>query len=720
MRTSYAWDKLAAMVVTTAYIVKPGDWLAKIAEEHRSTVSAIWNHPENAEHRAVRGSPDVLYPGDVLHIPSDSVASLPIEPSVAPDLPATTPPAAAPWPYERAEEQWDSEPTWDCPEGVCACHPVEDDEPRRAHVIVFHDPQGKRMPLARCRVYEQGRLITREPAMTTAAGELTVDLRASTSTLRVEWAPRDLPVHDFMPYRKRYHVKLGENSARATDLRLSNIGFSSGRRRQDNVADYQRAYGEVESGDHRDIELEVLERHDEGKLPMFPPTLPSDSTPDANPTRKSFFASPSRLAPASGDALGFVGAAFITQQQGNSSKPGGGQGTQGAVVPDAGDVWLMVALEPDAGPLNLTDITVRLRPLAAPGLSAEKKDELVQTRLPGVFWDETRTHVVFGFPDVPVGSYAAIVHIAHVKGARVGYAMGSAELDVKMGLLTPGYVGAVADRPILTVADPLLELDVPMMQRRRKVLATVFNHLPQSRDWQASAEGMRPPYDQGAYKHMLVGAPGENTCTAINNNIMMFAGSSLGHFGENMKSSPGFVKYSGALVPSVGDSIYLFLPGAKPSEDKFEHCGIVIQSSSSSGEVWLTADGGQPDRTSEFKNGTDGWCRYYNAPEGPDNYQAAYIVPRYFSKVDSSMALLVNRFIFPTDDDRGYYLKGWIDVTHPKVPFSKPAYDSNGTEADYRALRKRALAIPALVNADRAQCLQKKSLPAPAAPKGVA
>lgn len=246
------------MVATTVYIVKPGDWLAKIAEEHGSTVSAIWNHPENAEHRATRGSPDVLYPGDVLHIPAASVASLPLEPPVAPELPAMTMPEAAPWPYEPVEEGWDSEPTWDCPEGVCRCHPVEDDEPRHAHIIVFHDPRGKRMPLARCRVYEQGRLITSEPAMTSAAGELTVDLRASTSTLRVEWAPPDLPVHDFMPYRKRYHVKLGENRARATDLRLSNIGFSSGRRRQDNVADYQRAYGEVASGDHRDIELEVL------------------------------------------------------------------------------------------------------------------------------------------------------------------------------------------------------------------------------------------------------------------------------------------------------------------------------------------------------------------------------------------------------------------------------------------------------------------------------
>jgi hypothetical protein len=701
------------MEATTVYIVKPGDWLTKIAEEHGSTVSAIWNHPENAEHRATRGSPDVLYPGDVLHIPAASVASLPLEPPVAPELPAMTMPEAAPWPYEPVEEGWDSEPTWDCPGGVCTCHPVEDDEPRHAHIIVFHDPQGKRMPLARCRVYEQGRLITSEPAMTSAAGELTVDLRASTSTLRVEWAPPDLPVDDFMPYRKRYHVKLGENRARATDLRLSNIGFSSGRRRQDNVADYQRAYGEVASGDHRDIELEVLERHDEGTLPMFPPTLPSDSTPDANPTRKSFFASPSRLAPASGDALGFVGAAFITQQQGNSSKPGGGQGTQGAVVPNAGDVWLMVALEPDAGPLNLADITARLRPLDVPGLSAAQKDKLVKHSMPGVFFDETRTHVVFGFLDVPVGSYAAIAHIAHVKGARVGYAMGSAEIDVKMGLLTPGYVGVVADRPILTVADPLLDLDVPMMQRRRKVLATVFRKFPQSADRHAAAHGIRSPYDQGEYHELTTVLGDENTCAPVNNSIMKMASGDWGIYGTGLVDKhPGFVEYKTGLVPSVGDSFYLVFLEATPKHAKgsFGHCGIVIQSSLGFDEVWLTADGGQPDRTTPFQqiDPTDGsllWRRYYNPPFCAE---AAYIVPRIFEQdpTDPSKAMLSNVFIFPGTRRGGEGMRGWGDITHPRVRFPKAAYDEDGSEADYRAFKARALAVSELARADREECLR--------------
>lgn len=55
------------------HIVVWGEWLAKIAYDYGTTVAAIWNAPENAAHRARRGSPDVLYPGDELFIPGDAV-----------------------------------------------------------------------------------------------------------------------------------------------------------------------------------------------------------------------------------------------------------------------------------------------------------------------------------------------------------------------------------------------------------------------------------------------------------------------------------------------------------------------------------------------------------------------------------------------------------------------------------------------------------------------
>ena len=52
------------------YVVKQGDYLAKIAYEHGLTdFMAVWNAGENAELRAKRKSPNVLFPGDVVMIP---------------------------------------------------------------------------------------------------------------------------------------------------------------------------------------------------------------------------------------------------------------------------------------------------------------------------------------------------------------------------------------------------------------------------------------------------------------------------------------------------------------------------------------------------------------------------------------------------------------------------------------------------------------------------
>ncbi|NUO48970.1 MAG: LysM peptidoglycan-binding domain-containing protein, partial [Polyangiaceae bacterium] len=248
------------MMATTTYIVEYGDWLAKVAEEHGTTVSAIWNHPENAEHRAKRGSPDVLYPGDVLRIPV--VASAPaVEPAPGQPQPspAATPPVPdQPWPYPPFAGPWSTQPTWECPGGTCACHPVPEDEPKDEHVIVFYDPQGVRMPGARCRVYEQGRLITPEPSAADGAGEIRVEMRASTSSLQVEWAPAQLPPNEFLPYRKMYQVKLGGQGDTAVEKRLSNLGFSRGKRLEDNVRDYQRAYSREPTGNVEEIRLEVL------------------------------------------------------------------------------------------------------------------------------------------------------------------------------------------------------------------------------------------------------------------------------------------------------------------------------------------------------------------------------------------------------------------------------------------------------------------------------
>jgi N-acetylmuramoyl-L-alanine amidase len=56
--------------MSTRYVVKQGDYLAKIARAHGYTdYNALWNAPENQGLRAKRKSPNVLFPGDEVVIP---------------------------------------------------------------------------------------------------------------------------------------------------------------------------------------------------------------------------------------------------------------------------------------------------------------------------------------------------------------------------------------------------------------------------------------------------------------------------------------------------------------------------------------------------------------------------------------------------------------------------------------------------------------------------
>lgn len=56
--------------MATDYTVKQGDHLAKIAKRFGFlSVRLIWNHPKNAKLRKLRQNPNVLLPGDVVHVP---------------------------------------------------------------------------------------------------------------------------------------------------------------------------------------------------------------------------------------------------------------------------------------------------------------------------------------------------------------------------------------------------------------------------------------------------------------------------------------------------------------------------------------------------------------------------------------------------------------------------------------------------------------------------
>lgn len=52
------------------YTIQPGDTIARVALDHGfRTWEAVWEHPENAEIRALRSSAHVLAPGDALFVP---------------------------------------------------------------------------------------------------------------------------------------------------------------------------------------------------------------------------------------------------------------------------------------------------------------------------------------------------------------------------------------------------------------------------------------------------------------------------------------------------------------------------------------------------------------------------------------------------------------------------------------------------------------------------
>jgi N-acetylmuramoyl-L-alanine amidase len=56
--------------VSTDHTVLQGDHISQIAEKYGfRDHTTIWNHPSNANLKKLRQSPNVLFPGDVVHIP---------------------------------------------------------------------------------------------------------------------------------------------------------------------------------------------------------------------------------------------------------------------------------------------------------------------------------------------------------------------------------------------------------------------------------------------------------------------------------------------------------------------------------------------------------------------------------------------------------------------------------------------------------------------------
>lgn len=51
------------------YVVRQGDYLARLAYVHGFDANEVWNHAQNAELREMGRTPELLNPGDILYLP---------------------------------------------------------------------------------------------------------------------------------------------------------------------------------------------------------------------------------------------------------------------------------------------------------------------------------------------------------------------------------------------------------------------------------------------------------------------------------------------------------------------------------------------------------------------------------------------------------------------------------------------------------------------------
>lgn len=226
--------------------------------------------------------------------------------------------SGAPWPYDDVEPAPDDEakPTWECPGGDCQCHAPKGEAEQDDHKVLFFDGAAKRMPGARCRVIEDGRLANKDAPYADGQGSVAVKLRKGSRVLELEWAPASLPTEPGYPYRKQYYLDLGDDRDTGVHRRLHNLGFSHHPSLAENIKDYQRTYLRKPTGEPGDVAVELAAFHDDGLLPPVP-----KSAGNAAPgTRSSLVGDDTAGAPPAAGGAG-------------GPAPAGGKKPQGAAAP---------------------------------------------------------------------------------------------------------------------------------------------------------------------------------------------------------------------------------------------------------------------------------------------------------------------------------------------------------------------------------------------------
>jgi hypothetical protein len=168
------------------YIVRQGDYLAKLSFVHGFDADDVWNDPKNEDLKKLRTDPNILAPGDILFIPEkEGEEGLPIAKGTENSYAATVP---------KVEVK-----------------------------LTFQDSEAKPMAGAPCQIRGLGDggadMI---PTETDGDGTL---------TLKVPVTVREVEVH-FPRQNTTHHVRVGDmdpaNEASGIQKRLQNLGFWHG------------------------------------------------------------------------------------------------------------------------------------------------------------------------------------------------------------------------------------------------------------------------------------------------------------------------------------------------------------------------------------------------------------------------------------------------------------------------------------------------------------
>ena len=205
------------------------------------------------------------------------------------------------------------------------------------------------MPNARCRVFENGKLVNIPSPYADGGGAVAVKVSPRTLALDVEWAPAELPQTARYPFRKRYHLDMGWTQDEGVACRLHNIGFSACSTLEDNIIDFQVAYNNPQTGKSRDVEGELLGFHDAALLPPVPPV--SNVVAQAAPRQQLVGASASPVVQPRLPAAGSSGAGAPAARPGVQD-----QGSVTGVQTTKVNIELHMAFSLDPNDFDLLDV----------------------------------------------------------------------------------------------------------------------------------------------------------------------------------------------------------------------------------------------------------------------------------------------------------------------------------------------------------------------------